>query len=100
MVRNGIQHFPAPGPLVGARGEVYLQDYCTTGDALKDLGDYFNFYNNERLHQRLGYKPPGSFYAREKRIGGNRKQERAPAAPGPITPRQAYDNNHKKGDTT
>jgi len=42
--------------------EVYLKDYCTPGEAFEGLGDYFDFYNNERLHQSLGYKPPRSFY--------------------------------------
>jgi putative transposase len=42
--------------------EVYLKDYCPAGEALEGLGGYFDFYNNERLHQILGYKPPRSFY--------------------------------------
>ena len=45
--------------------EVYLKDYCTPREALLGLRDYFKFYNNERIHQSLDYKPPVSFYTIE-----------------------------------
>jgi len=38
--------------------EVYLKDYQIVRDAGKSLKNYFNFYNNERPHQSLGYKTP------------------------------------------
>ena len=38
--------------------EVYLNDYQRVRDAGKSLKYYFNFYNNERPHQSLGYKTP------------------------------------------
>jgi putative transposase len=38
--------------------EVYLKDYRNGRDAFKGLKNYFAFYNNERLHQSLGYQTP------------------------------------------
>ena len=38
--------------------EVYLKDYQTVRDAIIGIGSYFKFYNNERLHQSLNYRPP------------------------------------------
>ena len=41
---------------------VYLNP-CDTGDELwRGLNDYFRFYNEERLHQSLGYRTPASIY--------------------------------------
>jgi putative transposase len=42
--------------------EVYLRDYRTVWDARQGLGQYFGFYNEERLHQALGYRPPAAVY--------------------------------------
>lgn len=38
--------------------EVYLKDYRNGRDAFLGLKNYFTFYNNERLHQSLGYQTP------------------------------------------
>jgi len=38
--------------------EVYIKAYQTARDAFQSLKKYFLFYNNERLHQSLGYLPP------------------------------------------
>ena len=38
--------------------EVYINAYETPKQAYTGLSDYFRFYNNERLHQSLGYKTP------------------------------------------
>ena len=38
--------------------EVYLKEYQTVKEAKKAIDEYFQFYNNERLHQALGYKTP------------------------------------------
>lgn len=43
--------------------EVYLQDYAGMGEAQCGLGRYFGFYNGERPHQALGYRPPVQVYA-------------------------------------
>lgn len=44
--------------------EVYLKDYTTVREAVTSLGDYFRFYNEERLHQSLGYQTPAWVYFR------------------------------------
>lgn len=42
--------------------EVYLKDYESPREARKYISNYIHFYNNERPHQSLGYKPPASVY--------------------------------------
>jgi putative transposase len=42
--------------------EVYLKDYEDFLEARKGLGEYFEFYNNERPHQSLGSKAPVEIY--------------------------------------
>jgi putative transposase len=42
--------------------EVYLRDYQTVWEARHGLAHYFVFYNEERLHQALGYRPPAAVY--------------------------------------
>jgi putative transposase len=42
--------------------EVYLHDYQSVQDAHQGLVRYFVFYNQERLHQALGYRPPAAVY--------------------------------------
>ena len=42
--------------------EVYLKDYESVSEAVESLGRYFQFYNEERLHQSLGYEPPSALY--------------------------------------
>jgi transposase InsO family protein len=42
--------------------EVYLREYRTVREAQQGLGRYFGFYNDERLHQALGYRTPTAIY--------------------------------------
>ena len=42
--------------------EVYLRDYQTVAEATYSLGRYFEFYNNQRLHQALDYCTPAEVY--------------------------------------
>lgn len=45
--------------------EVYLKDYQSPREARRSLGEYFSFYNRERLHQSLNYRTPEEvFYGR------------------------------------
>ncbi|MCD6274069.1 MAG: integrase core domain-containing protein [Deltaproteobacteria bacterium] len=41
---------------------VYLHNYETVREAIQDIGEYFGFYNNERLHQSLDYRTPAEIY--------------------------------------
>jgi putative transposase len=43
--------------------EVYLHDYQTPREAHQGLNRYFKFYNQDRLHQSLGYRTPGEVYS-------------------------------------
>jgi putative transposase len=38
--------------------EVYLKEYRTVSVAIQSLGQYFEFYNHQRLHQALNYQVP------------------------------------------
>ena len=42
--------------------EVYLNDYTTVSEARQGIGNYINFYNQERPHQSLNYKTPAEIY--------------------------------------
>lgn len=42
--------------------EVYLKDYRDVQESIRRLGDYFEFYNHERLHQALDYQTPAKVY--------------------------------------
>lgn len=44
--------------------EVYLYDYEGVPQAIKGLGQYFNFYSREQLHQSPNYKTPEAVYQR------------------------------------
>jgi putative transposase len=38
--------------------EIYLKAYQSIAEARDAIASYFDFYNHERLHQALGYRPP------------------------------------------
>ena len=42
--------------------DVYLRGYEAVRELERGLGRYFRFYNEERLHQSLGYRPPAEVY--------------------------------------
>lgn len=48
--------------------EVYLKDYATVLEAKENIGNYFDFYNYERVHQSLGYKTPAEIYLKGGKI--------------------------------
>jgi len=41
---------------------VYLHNYETVREAVRNIGEYFEFYNYERLHQSLDYNTPAEVY--------------------------------------
>ena len=41
---------------------VYLKEYENVSEAYQDLKKYFEFYNNERIHQALNYKTPAEVF--------------------------------------
>lgn len=43
--------------------EVYLKEYDTVPTARRNLQEYFEFYNHERLHQVLDYKTPAAVHS-------------------------------------
>lgn len=41
---------------------VYLHDYATPREARQQLGQFLQVYNERRLHEALGYRPPAEVY--------------------------------------
>jgi len=48
--------------------EVYLNDYETVAEARAGVGRYLDLYNQERLHQALGYNTPAEVYFSKKEV--------------------------------
>lgn len=42
--------------------DIFLKDYSCVADIREGLRKYFTFYNEERLHESLGYATPASVY--------------------------------------
>lgn len=42
--------------------DIYLNDYRSINELRAGLQNYFDFYNNRRVHQSLGYKTPAEVY--------------------------------------
>jgi putative transposase len=42
--------------------DIYLKEYITVPQLDADLAVYFRFYNHERLHQSLAYRPPAEVH--------------------------------------
>ena len=47
--------------------EVYLNAYASVAEAKAGIGSWLCFYNQERQHQSLGYRPPREVYEAERR---------------------------------
>jgi putative transposase len=56
--------------------EVYLQDYVDGWQAEASLAAYFRFYNDERIHQSLGYRTPLEIYRDRGSSGGEPTDEK------------------------
>jgi putative transposase len=44
--------------------EIYLHEYRTVAEVRAHLSEYFRFYNEQRLHETLGYRTPHEVYFR------------------------------------
>ncbi len=42
--------------------DIYIKDYQTVQELTHELRIYFDFYNNERPHQRFGTYTPAEIY--------------------------------------
>jgi putative transposase len=56
--------------------EVYLRDYADGWQAEASLAAYFRFYNQERIHQALGYRTPWDVYRERSSSGGEPADEK------------------------
>jgi len=50
--------------------EVYLHDYTSPREARQQLARYFEFYNQQRIHQALAYRTPAEVYGSVLTKGG------------------------------
>jgi putative transposase len=48
--------------------EVYLKTYEDVREARREIGRYFEFYNQERLHQSLRYRTPAEVYGSRRQV--------------------------------
>lgn len=55
--------------------EVYIRDYESPREARRSLGEYLEFYNNERPHQSLDYRTPSEVYFQTGTRLGQRENE-------------------------
>jgi putative transposase len=46
--------------------EIYLKHYQTVSEVRDGLAKYFLFYNTERIHESLDYRPPYELYVKER----------------------------------
>jgi len=56
--------------------EVYLKDYASGWDAEASLAAYFRLYDEERIHQALGYRTPAEVYRMRSSSGGQPPDEK------------------------
>jgi putative transposase len=45
--------------------DVYPKRYTSPREAFNELGKYFHFYNNERIHQSLDYQTPATVHFKQ-----------------------------------
>jgi putative transposase len=62
--------------------EVYLRAYESVAEARQGIASYFKFYNNERLHQALGYRTPRQLFERTCSTPVQARGKWASAGPG------------------
>ena len=72
--------------------EVYLRDYQTPGEARLYVGRYLTFYNEERLHESLGYRTPAEVFGV---AAGPPVALRAPSVPAAFIPGTSSSKNRE-----
>ena len=63
--------------------EVYLKAYASAGEARRELGAYFRFYNDQRPYQALGYRTPGKVFSEATALREEESKIRR-CSPGPV----------------
>jgi len=59
--------------------DIYLKGYANIKETREGLKEYFEFYNEERPHQSLGYKAPAEIYRKEEKAASICIKEYKPA---------------------
>lgn len=59
--------------------DIYLKGYTSIKETREGLKEYFEFYNEERQHQSLGYKTPDEIYRRKEKAASICIKEYKPA---------------------
>ena len=52
--------------------DVFIKAYGSVAEARRGIGGWLSFYNEERLHQALGYRTPRAVFDGEARACGQR----------------------------
>ena len=64
--------------------DVYLKACVNAGEARRELGAYFRFYNNQRPHQALGYRTQAEVFHGEQEVGEESNDMRCPLGTGSV----------------
>jgi hypothetical protein len=74
----------------------YLKAYVTVAEAKREIGNWFNFYNDQRPHQTLKYHTPRQFFNAAMPVDMWTTQERAlPTSPQAQQPQQSDSHNQE-----
>ena len=63
--------------------EVYLKAYANALQARSRLEDYFQFYNDHRSHQALGYRTPAEVFHGNQMVREEESKKRS-CSQGPV----------------
>jgi putative transposase len=65
--------------------DVYLKAYQDVGEARRSIAAYFEFYNDERLHQALGYRSPRQVFVEALQVAKLRRGRKTAIATRELT---------------
>ena len=60
------------------RGGVFEKGYDSVGEARAGIGGYIRFYNDERLHEALGYQSPRQLFGAKHSVDVRDEADPAP----------------------